>query len=302
MLLRGLHLLRIHLLQEALRHGPCVLGAIPCDHVGAHAELQGAALRGRQLPQPLDPRADLLRDLAPGQVHIRPARGHGQRGLRVAAEVQRGNDLRLLEGPGVARLVVGAVEVDTALGPDRRDDLHELIGALVALVVIEPVAEALLLGGLPAGDDVEHQPPAGDLLVRHGHLGGQRGGDRSGAEGHQELQLGGGSDQRGRGDPGVLAPRAGGGEHRMEAVGLRRASHLCQVVEARLAGRRHCAVVRVRSVDHGAAVAVGGQEPVQSHAHRAGSLLSSRGMLAVGSNLRPLRRASGKCDSIRRNS
>ena len=131
----------------------------------AQPEPQGAAFRGGQLPQPGDPLADLRGRFAPGQVHVGAAGGDGQRRRGRAAEVQRRHRVRHRVGGGAAQPVVLAVEVGRFPRPDGAQRGEELVGALVAAVVVQPVAVAALLGRLAAGDDVEQQPAAGDLLV-----------------------------------------------------------------------------------------------------------------------------------------
>ena len=51
--------------------------------------------------------------------------------------------------------------------------MQELVAALVAGVLVEEVAEHPLLVALAAGDDVEQQPAAGQVLEGAGHLRGQ---------------------------------------------------------------------------------------------------------------------------------
>src|SRR5690606_7582059 len=97
------------------------------------------------------------------------------------------------------------------------EDLEELPGPPVPLVVREPVAVGTLLDRVAPGDDVDDEPPPGQSLERARLVRGQRGGDEPGAEGDDELQpLGVLGERRGE-DPGVLAAGAGGRQGGLEA-------------------------------------------------------------------------------------
>ena len=215
-----------------------------------------------QLTQAIDPRGHHGGRLTPGEVHVDVAGRHVLGGRGSTTEV----DQRARVGRSVHR---GRFDVEVLAGEVERgarhravEDREELAGAVVALVVPEPVTEAALLGVFPTGDDVQQQAPARDALVRGGLLCGKGGRDRVRAEGHQELEAFGLAQQRRRDEPGVLAPRAGGGEHSgvPEAVGS--VGDLGEVVDA---GRPAVAVVAERH--DGPAVAGGGKEPVQRDAH-----------------------------------
>ena len=107
--------------------------------------------------------------------------GDLERGLRRAAEVQLRPD-RIGDDLGALEVVVAAVEVDGLALPQRANDLQVLAAALVALLLVQAIAEAPLLGIVAAGDDVEQQPPAGDPLEGGGHLRGERRRRQTGTE------------------------------------------------------------------------------------------------------------------------
>ena len=149
---------------------------------------------------------------------------------------------------------------------------------------------------LAAGDDVEEEPSAGLPLEGGGHLGGERGRDEAGAEGDQELQAFGVlADHRG-GQPGVLAPGTGGGERADEAEVLGGAGDLAQIgdrrrpVPAGLGGGR-----AVAAADDVAAVAVGGQEPVEGEGHVGSPIRKVRGDRSSGSPFRAGRGGAVAC-------
>ena len=115
-----------------------------------------------------------------------------------------------------------AGEVERLALPGAAQDREELVGAGVALVLVRWSPKRRLLDRVAAGDDVEQQPAAGEPLVRRGHLRGERRRDQARPERDQELQALGLLGQRRRGEPGVLAPRAGGRERRPRSRAARR--------------------------------------------------------------------------------
>ena len=171
-----------------------------------------------------------------------------------------GADVR---GPG--DLVVLTVEVEGLSAPRPPQHADEFTGPVVATVVVEPVPEAVLFGGVTAGDDVDQQPPATDALEGGGLLGSQGRGHQPGSEGHQEIEACRVPGQGRRGQPGVLAPGAGRGEHRLEAQLIRRPGDLGQIVDV-----RGPASDRGAEPDDLPAVARGGKEPVDVDTHRLG--------------------------------
>ena len=245
----------------------------PCSAASSRSR----AMRGR----------DHRRRLAPRQVDVDVAGGDQLGGRRGAAEVQLRLGLGDLVDGGALDVEVAALEV---VGPARQraaQDRQELVGAVVALVVVEPVAEAVLLGVLAAGDDVQQQPTVGDALVRGRLLGGQRRRDRVGAERHEVLQALGLPQQGGGDQPRVLAPRARRREHAGEAELVGGAGDLGQVVD-----RRRTAVAVVAEREHRPAVARRRQEPVQDDGHRSHHGDCRQDSSTLTGNLRAGRRES----------
>ena len=117
--------------------------------------LRGAPRRGS-----LDLLGDLRRRLAPGQVLVDRLGRHVDAGLRRAAEIER--RMRLLhrreQQPPVLDADVLAVEVDRLAGEQRAVDAEELVRDLVALVMRQEDAVALVLDRVAAGHDVDQQP------------------------------------------------------------------------------------------------------------------------------------------------
>ena len=115
--------------------------------------------------------------LAPQAVHVGFRGAHGVGGVRGPAE--RDHRPRLLHrehvGDEVGELVVGARVIERlALGPHPLHDLDVLAGAVVALVVAQEVALALLFVVVAAGDEVHREPAAADLVERREGLGRER--------------------------------------------------------------------------------------------------------------------------------
>ncbi len=225
---------------------------------------------------------DLLRDggrrLAPRQVDVGVLGRDLAGGGRGAAEVDLGDRVgQLLELRALDAQVL-AGEGHLLARPEPAHDREELAAALVAAVLVEEVAVGALLVGLAAGDDVEQEAAAGEVLEGRGHLGGQRRRGEAGPERDEELEPLRERGEHRRGEPRVLAPRAGRGQRGLEAELLGAAGDLPEVGHAR--GPAGVAVLdAVAAADDLAAVAaVGGQEPVElqwlSHGRECGVELS----------------------------
>ncbi len=289
-LLRRAHVGGVDRVQQAAGLRPRLLGGVAGDDVQPDAEPQRPSLPGGESPHPGDLLRNLGGRLAPGEVRLDVPRRDRARSRRRAAEVQLGHRVGPLGHRGALHLVVRAGEVVRGAAPGPAHDGEELVGARVPLVLRQMVAETALLGALPAGDDVEQQAPAGDPLVGRGHLGGQGGGDEARPEGHEELQPRGLLGERGGDQPGVLAPGARRGEHRLEAELLGRPGDLAEVVdggrpEGAGGGPSVPALEPVAAADDRAAVPGGGQEPVELQIlrrHCSGVLLDDVVEPAVG--------------------
>jgi hypothetical protein len=159
-----------------------------------------------------------------------------------------------------------AVEVERHALERPAEDVEKLAGARIAGVVVEEVAVGALFHRVTAGDDVEPQPAAGQLL-EGGRLLGDQGRQREpGPQRDEELQPLGDRRQRRADDPRVQAARADGRQHPGETRLLGGPGDRRQVVQRRRpaegAGIGAAGGGRGRDV---AAVAAGGQEPVELH-------------------------------------
>ena len=76
------------------------------------------------------------------------------------------------------------------------------------MVYKETIASQLI--GITAGNQVDQQATARQTVKCGSHARGQRRLHQAGTQGHQKLQLAGGIDQAGGGDPGVFARAPGG--------------------------------------------------------------------------------------------
>ena len=237
------------------------------------------------------------RRLAPHQPRVGVAGGHPLAGVGRAPEEDRRLRVGRRRHRGALDPVVVAGEVEGRAAPRAPHDLQELGGAGVAGVLVEEVAEAALLLAAAPGHDVEQQPAARQPLERDGLLGGQGRRHRPRPEGDEEPQAGGLGEQRRGRHPGVLAPRAGGREHGVEADLLGRPRHLGQVVEAGRATAR-----RGAEADDVAAVAGGGQEPVDGERHGGPlgqSVRADKADRFSHVSIRPTARAQPKSDQFR---
>ena len=217
--------------REALAGG---LGRLGHDHRGVGEDLDRtgiAAVLGGGLAQTGGPRGDLLRG-GPGEEHglrvlgreLQPARGGAgleqERGALRGGRNQGGRlDVEVLPGMPRAPDLVG-IHDDPAGGvrdigivrvgglPQRVDHVHVLIGAVVALVVGQLLAQTqvarrrLLIGGhhvprdAPVGQRIQGGEAAGQIIgSRVGHGGGHTdseggGGPREQRRQDQRIQLG----------------------------------------------------------------------------------------------------------------
>ncbi|SIM49422.1 Uncharacterised protein [Mycobacteroides abscessus subsp. abscessus] len=253
-------------IQHRLGHGPGLLGGVPGDHVQPDPVAQGASARRRGLTHPRDLLPRLGRRLAPGQVHIGQLRGDLQGRRGGPGEVHLRHRVRGIDQTGLLHAhPLGVVVEGRAVLPQPAHDPQVLPRAPVAALLVQEVSVGPLLGGLPAGDHVQGQAPAGLGLEGRGHLRGQRG--REGVRTHrdEEAQARGVLGQRGGGQPWVPAVQTRGGQHGVEAVGLRGLGHLAQVGQLGFAHRGAAEHLRAVLAAHDpAGVPAGGQEPVES--------------------------------------
>ena len=230
----------------------------------ADAEAEPAAVPGGLRLDLAQLLADLGGRLAPGEVDVGVLGGDCHGRVRRTAEVDVRDRVGQAGELGAFHLKVLAVAGDRFALPEPGHDVEELAGALVALRLVKEVAVGALLGGLAAGDHVEQQAALRLALEGRGHLGRERGADKARAERDEELQpLGDLGEHRG-GEPRVFAPGARRGERAREAQLLGTAGDLAEVLDGRGSdGARRARGDTVAAADDVAAVAVGGQEPVE---------------------------------------
>ena len=175
--------------------------------------------------------------LQPGEVVVRVATGGVDGGRRRAGEV----DLRERLGgqrcrePGPLHLVEAAVEVEWTAPPGAPDDVEELRGAGVAVVVLDPVAPPQLRRAAAAGDDVVDDPPSGGPLQAGRHPGRLDRVEEPGLEGDHEPERLALPGQGRRQDPGVLGEGERGQQAADETRELGRPDHLGGVVDVPVA-------------------------------------------------------------------
>ena len=111
----------------------------------------------------------LVQRFAPQRIHVGMLAGHRQRRFAGAAEVD--GHMRLLQRldfgeAGLEAVVLALVVEGLVAGPQPAQQRQVFVGALVALVVVQVVAIAALLGIRPAGDEVHAQPATAELVER----------------------------------------------------------------------------------------------------------------------------------------
>lgn len=212
-LLGGRHGVRVEVAKQPVGRRPRLRRRVPGDHVQPDAEPDGTPLGPGQAADPVDLLLHLLGRLAPGQIDIAVPGGHRTGGGRRPTEEDLRQRVGRQRGQAAPHVEVLALEVERPALPRPPEHREELVGARVPAVVVQMVAEPLLLGGVTAGHHIEHQPAPGEPLVRRRHLRRKHRGDQPRPEGHQELQPLGVLRQRRRHHPGVLAPRAGRRQH-----------------------------------------------------------------------------------------
>ena len=251
--------------EQAVGLGPRLLGGVAGDGVHPDAEADLAALVGGELADPLDLLGDGGRRLAPGEVDVGVLGGDL---ARPPATSRRSRS----RGPGRGSAAARASSTwrcspwKSTVSPahSAADDRQELVAPRVAGVLVQEVAVRPLLVALAAGDDVEQQPAAGQVLEGAGHLRGQRrrgqarAGTRPGTSAAPRRWLSIAVDSQASSHQAPVGRQRG-----LEAELLGAAGDLAEVGHA--AGRPDGAGVdAVAAADDLAAVAaVGGQEPVE---------------------------------------
>ena len=196
---------RIHPREDLLRRGDRLVGDVLDQLVGrlpgfriglAHDDVQADAERELSPARrsgglhPVDLLGDLRRRLAPGQVLVDGVGGDVDAGIRRAAEIER-RPRRLHRREQQAAVLDAdmlALDIDGLAGQQVAVDVEELARHLVALVMRQEDAVALVLDRVAAGDDVDQQPPVRHPVERRGHARGDAGRLQAGPHRHQKAQ------------------------------------------------------------------------------------------------------------------
>ncbi len=141
---------RVEHVEQPLRLGPRLVGAVAADHVQPHAEPRFTAQRRRLAPDPGDLLRDLVGRLTPGEVDVGVPGGHPAGGGRRAAEVDLRHRVGRAGERGVFDGEVRIGEVDPLAAPQRPHDGQELVRAPVPGLLVEEVAVRPLLVVLSA--------------------------------------------------------------------------------------------------------------------------------------------------------
>ena len=131
------------------------------------------ALRGSRL-HAIDFFGDLRRRLAPGQILVDGIDGDIDAGVRRSAEIKRRPRRlhRRKQQPAVLDADVLTFYINSLAAEQVVVDVEEFAGDLIARIMIEKNAVALVLDGVAAGDDVDQQPAVRHPVERRGHARG----------------------------------------------------------------------------------------------------------------------------------
>src|SRR5262249_18865702 len=137
--------------QHPVGLGPRFRGGVPADRVQPDAEAQFATCLIRQFAHPGDLRGDRVGRLAPGEVDVDVLGCHWSGGPRRSAEVYGRHRVRRAHHGRALDLEVRAFEVVWLPAPGAADNVEELAGPRVPLVVRKVVTEPALLALFAAG-------------------------------------------------------------------------------------------------------------------------------------------------------
>ncbi len=265
------------------------VGGLPCRLVGmADDDMQPNAERDLAAALLGDPAhacnllRDLRRGLAPGQVFVDGIDGDIDAGIRRAAKIEwrMGCLDRWIEDAAVFDRDVLARDSDGFAGELPRVNIQKLTGDLIAFVVIEEDAIALVLDGIAARHDVDEQSSVGQAIQRGSHARCRyRGRLQSGSHGDEIAQSFRPRRDGRCDDPGVFAIAPGREQGPVIAELVRGTRNLPQIVEIDLA--------RTGRGSEIVAVAAGRQEPenlesVVDCGHGAGVPAASATAMAFG--------------------
>jgi hypothetical protein len=208
--------------------------------------------------------------------NVGPAAAHFHRSRGRAAEKQ--GHVGLLEAAHLAVRALKLIEMALMVKgfgfpPDPEHHFQVFGGAVIARVVVQPVAILPLFGVAAAGDYMQRNPAAGKLVQRGGFTGGQSGRHEAGPVGDEEPQPLGDAG----GVPGHLEPVGGAGrvagQHHVEPGGLMGSGKLGDVV--RVHPRRNFAA-GVDAPAENAEAGAGGGRVLTLHANHANDADSAR--------------------------
>ena len=227
-------------LDQLIRRLPGFRIGFAHDHMQANAERELSSPRGRGGFHPVDLLCDLRRRLAPGQVLVDGVDRNVDAGIRRSAEIERRPRRlhRLEQQAAVLDVNMLALDIDGLARQKVAVDIEELARHLVALVMRQEDAIALVLDGITAGDDIDQQTSIRHPVERRGHAGGDARRLQPGPHSHEIPQpLGPWRNGRSH-HPGILAASPRGEQHAEIAELIGSLRDLAQVVEVHLASAR----------------------------------------------------------------
>ena len=161
-----------------------------------------------------------------------------------------------------------ALIIDRAALPQSPHDLQKFAGALVPFILGQKIAVSPLFMGFASDHHVEQQPAVRIILICRGHLGSESRRNQSGTECHQKCQTLRNFGQHGCRQPSILAPCPGGRQGADEAQLFGAPGDLTEIARGRGAGAPGRAGGKAMSTaDDVAAIAIGGQKPVEGECH-----------------------------------
>ncbi len=200
---------------QPVRSLPGLFVGFAHDQVQADAETQLPPDKGRAAAHIGDFFRHLRGRLAPGEIQIGLLGRELVPRRRGAADIKR-RMRRLHRGkhqPATLDAQVAPIEIDGFALHQAAPDTQELGRLFVAFVVAEEDAVAGEVGRIAADNDVEQQAATAKPVESGGLAGGLPHRRRARAQGDQEFKPLGVGDDRGAGDPGILAATAGRDQH-----------------------------------------------------------------------------------------
>ena len=184
-------------------------------------------------------------------------------GLRSATKIDRGRRCLGRDGGAACAAVIAPVIGLVATAPHGLEHFKKLSGARIALVMFQIIPQRALLKSARTADHMQVQTPVAEQLQGGCPVGAVGGQFEAGAHGQQKAQAAHFLGQHGGDQPRVFETAGGRHHDAVEVTQFGRPHHLAQVVE----GGRAFALLEQPDTGQAAAgqvaaVAVGGQEPV----------------------------------------